>query len=282
MSNEWVGLDDEADVSQGSNGNVQYVGVIDTPDAATPEVRMPRRPVQRVTPSAKPVQSNGAVTRSGFVGGSKGREPMVYFPTESGAQVALNREAAANMSQSKLHNIDGKPALRVQPGTYVMVVPNRFPDDTPRRARPRRRGEDEMDLSGMGTVDAAQIMSSIGRILDPLATLGVGVGTLVTGEREAQRQAALEQQRITAQNDAAAAARQAAAAEQTRQHAENMARLRQQAAELAALGPTGGAAPGGVVASTGTSPIVWVVLGVVAIGGIGGLVWFLSSRKKSE
>lgn len=273
MSNDWVGLDDDMDASQGGTASgVQYVGVVETPDVSTPEVRVPRRPVQRVAPTARPIQSNGVVTRRG------GRAPdqMVYFPTESGAAVALNKEAASNMARSRVHDIDGKPALRIRPGQYIMVVAgNRFADDQqPRRRAPRRQAA---PVEGLGTDWAAFTQGLVGS----LAQLGTGVTTAVMGERQSQRQAETERLRIAAEADAAVAARQAAAREAQRVHEENMARLRQQQAELQAVSAGGGASTAAVVTG-GTSPVVWVVVAVAAIGGIGGLVWFLSNRKKSE
>ena len=281
MSNDWVGLDDDAGGSQ-QVGGTQYVGVVETPDA--PEVRAPRQPVRRVAPSARPVQNKSFVAREGSFRGSRKQESLVYFPTEFGAQVAINQEAAANMSKSKVHDVGGQRALRIQPGQYMVIVPeSRFPEEPPRRARRQRPAEDEM--SGMGTADAASIMASIGLVLDPLVDLGVGIAAGVAGSRRAEQEAALERLRIAASTEAAAAARQTATEEQRRQHTQNMARIRQQQAELNAInaGQTGAPSGSPVVAPTGgTSPVVWVAVAVVALGGIGGLVWFLSSRGKSE
>jgi len=66
-----------------------------------------------------------------------------------------------------------------------------------------------------------------------------------------------------------------------------MARIRQQQAELATLqqaqNQTAAASSAlGPVSGGGTSPVVWVLLAVVGLGGIGGLVWFLSSRKSKQ
>ena len=299
MSNDWVGLDDDMGVSQQAGGDVQYVGVVETPDE--PAVRVPRRPVQRVSPSARPVQNNGAIARGGMPSRGRQQEQMVYFPTESGAEVALNREATLNMARSKVHTVGGRTGLRIQPGQYLVIVPDsQMVEEAPRRAR--RRPVEELGTeddfnsllntlattgggtartgarSGVGTDWAAFAQGMVGS----LATLGTGIATAVVGERQSQREADLARQRMVAETDAATAARQAAVAEQQRAHAENMARLRQQAAELRAVNASGGGvAPAPSVVSGGTSPIVWVVVAVAALGGIGGLVWFLG-RKKSE
>lgn len=282
MSNDWVGLDDDAGGSQ-QVGGTQYVGVVETPDA--PEVRAPRQPVRRVAPSAKPVQNKSFVVRSGAARGPRQQESLVYFPTEFGAQVAINQEAAANMSKSKVHDVGGQRALRIQPGQYMVIVPeSRFPEEPPRRARRRPQDSSEEAMNGMGTMSAAEISRMIGGILTPLSEGAVGIAAAVTGERRSQREADLERLRIQTGADADAAARQTAVEEQQRQHTQNMARIRQQQAELNAInaGQTGAPSGSPVVAPGGTSPVVWVVVAVVALGGVGGLVWYLSSHKKSE
>ena len=146
-------------------------------------------------------------------------------------------------------------------------------------------GTGSRDRAGVGTANASGIMDSIGRILDPLARLGVGIATTVTGAQQAERRADLDRRRLELEAEAAAASRVTAAEAATQAHQENMARLRQAQAELAALQQTQSQAAALTTSGTtsgGTSPVVWVLLAVVGLGGIGGLVWFLSSRKSKK
>lgn len=322
MANDWDGLDEDLNGQQSfeEDEGVEYVGVLEDEDedaSVLEPVRAPRRPVQRVAPvqtvqngAAGPAMRNGAGAPR-VVGGANGKkEPLVYYPTETGSQVALNAEALENLRKSKLQDVGGKAAYRIQPGTYVMVVPGR----DPRRMPMQGVGTDDFDTllgqmartgsalpqqpstrssqrqSGVGTADAAGIMSSIGDILDPLARLGIGLATTITGSQQAERQAALDRRRLELEAEAATAARATAAEAATRAHRERMAQIRQQQAELAELQRTEDAAARAaasrepIMATTGggTSPVVWVLLALVGVGGIGGLIWYLSSKKKEK
>jgi len=309
MSNDWVGLDEDMDGQQSfdEEQDVEYVGVLEDEDedgSVLEPVRVPRRPVQRVAPVqsgvvAPPARNGVAAPR----GGNGRKESLIYYPTDTGAQVALNAEALRNIKKSKLQDVGGKMAYRIQPGTYVMVVPGH----DPRRMQPQGVGDIDPLLdqlartgsalptqqtrrqseqrSGTGTTDWAAFATGL---VGGLSELGVGIATTVTGAQQARREADLERLRLQQEAEASAAAREAAGTQARRQHEENMARIRQQRAELAELQRTedaaarAAAATGPVVAAGGTSPVVWVVLALVGLGGIGGLIWFLSSKKKKE
>lgn len=297
MSNDWAGLDDNMDASQPLEEGVQYIGMVEDDEPAQP-VRTPRRPVQRVAPA--PVRSPYPAQRPVVApGGGRRRsgreEPLIYYPTATGARLALNAEAVNNIRRAKPQSINGQPAYRIQPGQYVMVVPGRGP--APRVDEQAVGTFDDLlnDLAttgggtqsrrGVGTADAAGIMDSIGNILDPLARLGVGIATTVTGAQQAERQADLDRRRMEIEAEAAAASRVTANEAATRAHQETMARIQQERAELAELQRTQdqtAAARGALGPVGGTSPVVWILLAVVGIGGIGGLVWFLKSKKSKD
>jgi hypothetical protein len=298
MANDWAGLDDGTEASQSSDDNVEYIGMVESNEPEQP-VRTPRRPVQRVAPVSNSYPAQRPVVNPGGSGRRRGggEEPLIYYPTATGAQLALNAEAVNNIRRSKPQSINGQPAYRIQPGQYVMVVPGKGP--SPRVDESAVGTFDDLlnDLAttgggtagqraGVGT-DAAGWMSSIGQILDPLARLGIGIATTVTGSQQAERQASLDRRRLELEAEAAAAGRATAAETATRAHQETMARIRQQQAELATLqqaqNQTAAASSAlGPVSGGGTSPVVWVLLAVVGLGGIGGLVWFLSSRKSKQ
>lgn len=296
MSNDWAGLDDTTDASQPLEEGVQYIGMVEDNEPAQP-VRTPRRPVQRVAP-----MNSSAPVRRPMInpGGTRPRgsreEPLIYYPTATGAQLALNAEAVNNIRRARPQSIDGKPAYRIQPGQYVMVVPGRGPAPKVREAAVgtfddllnelATTGGGTQDRGGVGTVSATSVLDSIGRVLDPLVDLGLGIGRTVVGAEQAERQANLDRRRMELEAEAAAASRVTAAEAATRAHQENMARIRQAQAELAALQQTQSQTAAlqqttGAV-SGGTSPVVWVLLAVVGLGGIGGLIWFLSSKKSKK
>lgn len=294
MANDWAGLDDGANESEPMEAGVEYIGVVEQDEPAQP-VRTPRRPVQRVAapsrnyPAQRPMVDPGGGKRK-----NSGDEPLIYYPTATGAQLALNAEAVNNIRRARPQSINGQPAYRIQPGQYVMVVPGRGPapkvqeqavgtfDDLLSELATTGGGTSSQ-RTGVGSANAAGIMTSIGQMLDPLARLGVGIATTVTGAQQAERQAALDRRRLELEAEAAAASRVTAAEAATQAHQENMARLRQAQAELAALQQTQNqAAAMGPVAGGGTSTAVWVLLALVGLGGIGGLVWFLSSRKSKQ
>lgn len=300
MSNDWAGLDDTSDASQPLEEGVQYIGMVEDNEPAQP-VRTPRRPVQRVAPVSSSYPAQRPMVNPGGGRRMSGREePLIYYPTATGAQLALNAEAVNNIRRARPQSIDGKPAYRIQPGQYVMVVPGKGPaprvdesaagtfNDLLNDLATTGGGTASGDRSGLGTT-GAEWVASFGRLLDPLARLAVGVTTTVLGAEAAERQANLDRRRMEIEAEAAAASRVTAAEAATQVHQETMARIRQERAELAelqraqdqtaaaqsALGP---AAP----AAGGTSPVVWILLAVMGLGGIGGLVWFLSSRKSKK
>lgn len=293
MSNDWAGLDDTTDASQPLEEGVQYIGMVEDDKPAQP-VRTPRRPVQRVAPMNSSIPTRRPMINPGGTRPRGSREePLIYYPTATGAQLALNAEAVNNIRRARPQSIDGKPAYRIQPGQYVMVVPGRGPAPKVRESAVgtfddllnelATTGGGTQSRSGVGTADAAGIMDSIGNILDPLARLGVGIATTVTGAQQAERQADLDRRRMELEAEAAAASRVTATQAATRAHQENMARIRQAQAELAALQQTQGqAAAISSSAVSGTSPVVWILLAVVGLGGIGGLVWYLSNKKSKK
>jgi hypothetical protein len=184
------------------------------------------------------------------------------------------------MARSKVHAVGGQTGLRIKPGQYLVVVPNSpFAEEAPRRVRGRAAARAAArPVEGLGTTDWAAFTRGL---VGGLANLGTGIATAVVSERQSRRDTATERLRIQVEADAAAAARQAGLEEQQRSHNETMARLRQQQAELTAL-QQGGASSTVAAVSGGASPVVWVVVAIAAIGGIGGLVWYLRSRKKAE
>lgn len=294
MANDWAGLDDSMDESQNLEEGVQYIGMVEDNEPEQP-VRTPRRPVQRVAPVSSSYPAQRPVVAPGGVRRRTGREePLIYYPTATGAQLALNAEAVNNIRRAKPQSINGQPAYRIQPGQYVMVVPGRGP--APRVDESSAGTFDDLlnsmatttpggstrsrDVSGVGTFD----ISTLTNILDPLAELGIGIATTVTGAQQAQRRDATERLRIQTEADAATAARSAAADQAERVHQETMERIRQGTEDLQALQQQQAQAASSILPSTGggTSPVVWVLLAVVGLGGIGGLIWFLSSKKSEK
>lgn len=283
--NDWNELDEEMNSSQVED-DVQYVGLEEDEgeELVRQPVRAPRRPVQRV----RPMQNGNdyAMPRNGVVSRSNGngtKEPFTYYPTIDGTNLKMNDEALTNLSKAKLQDIDGKPAYRIQPGTYVMVVPGKNP----------RRQDQQMGFGTNGDTPATTAQrqpttwESVANLFGEIAHIGTSIGETVVGARREREQAATDRLRMQIEAEASAASRRDASAESRRVHEERMAEIRQSQAELAELQRTQAAAdavaalaPATGPAVAGISPVVWVVLALVGVGGIGGLIWFLTREKK--
>jgi len=259
---DWGILDDN---SLDTDGDVEYVGMADDDDV--PPVRVPRRPVQRAaravrrTAQRRPMQPQ------------KTKNGMYHMPTASGAEVAMNAEAIENMRNGGLHDVGGRTAMRVQPGTYVTYGPGRGPS-----------GQPGVGIGGMGL----DFDFDIGEIVGGVAELTTAIGQTVIGARTQRQEAELAAEALRLENEAAAEARLIAERENVREHQLRLAEIRQQQQELEELRRTQAqleqeqaqyAATTPAVAGGGASPVVWVLLAVVGIGGVGALVWFLTKDK---
>ena len=279
MSN-WDILGDDS-VSTSANDDVEYVGMVEEEDV--PPVRVPRRPVRRVSRPMRRATNRAPAYAPGpqptkpmkpMQPMSNGKEQLFYMPTESGAEVALNAEALQNMQAGGVQEIGGRTARRIQPGTYVTYGPGHGPS-----------GHMSGGMGG-GMGDDIDVGALVGGIGSGISDLIGAIGQTVVSSREQRLQAELERERLQAEQEAAAAAREVAEAESEREHELAMERLRQRQEELAELQRTGAqldsGAPPPVLQQQGTSPVVWVLLAVLGIGGIGGIVWFATRKKDDE
>lgn len=311
MSN-WDILGDDS-MNTNSDEDVEYVGMVDDD---TPQVKVPRRPVRRTSqatipsyrPSAKPMRPMKPMTPMTPKSDS---DAMVYMPTASGAQVAMNTEAVQNLNTSSIYDVGGRAGRRIQPGMYVTYGPGHGPSGHLSDGMGGGLGTNGLydEIIGGSAVNP-QYDYDFGN--DPAANqqrgggfdiggliggIGSGIGDVIgsiTGSvvnvREQRAQAELLREQMQIEQEAATAARQIGEREAAREHELAMERIRQRQAELEELQRTGaaldeqrGAYPATPPPSDGgVSPVVWVLLAVVGVGGLGGVVWLLTRNKKED
>jgi hypothetical protein len=204
---------------------------------------------------------------------------MYHLPTMMGVEVAMNDEAIQNMRTGGVHDIGGRPARRVRPGTYVTYGPGRGPS-----------GHASVGMGGNGMGD----LDWIGDVVGGVAAATGAIFTGVTGLRGQRLEAELAAEQLRIEQEAEKEAREYAAQESERDFQLRMEEIRQQTqaqmAELQALRETGAqldeargqygtTLPSANGAAAGVSPVVWVLLAVVGIGGIGTVVWLLTRDK---
>jgi hypothetical protein len=282
--NDWGILDDS---SVSANGDVEYVGMADDD---TPPVRVPRRPVRRASAASIPAYNRPRSSQTSIPAYNRptrhpmhpmqpGQDDLYHLPTSTGAEVAMNAEAIQNMRTGGVHDIGGRTARRVQPGTYVTYGPGRGPSGHPGIG---------MGGNGMGDLDW------IGDVVGGVAAATGAIFTGVTGLRGQRLEAELAAEQLRIEQEAEKEAREYAAQESERDFQLRMEEIRQQTqaqmAELQALRETGAqldeargqygtTLPPVNGAAAGVSPVVWVLLAVVGIGGVGTVVWLLTKDK---
>lgn len=288
--------------------DVEYVGVIEE-DA--PPVQEPRRPmrqtVRRVAPRRMPTDqtfypvAQNRRHQNGVVGApNRDQEDLVsYVNMPHGKQLGLTPEAVERLQTTPMTRLNGQMSQRIEPGTYVMYGPS--------RAEKMGMGTNgdpwsTEGLPGFQTADAASSAAYesqtsggtgwLGDLFGAVATLGSGIATAVAGSQASRREAETERLRIAAETEAAASARDIAFQEARLEHAERLAEieagaaeletLRAQAEEAAALRSQVSQAPvvtGG--GGGGGSPVVWILVGLLGLGAVGGVIYFVT-RKKDE
>lgn len=305
MSN-WDILGDDS-VSTSANDDVEYVGMADDEDV--PQVRVPRRPVRRVSRAAATIPAPRANRQARPLAPKNGKEPLFYMPTESGAELAVNADALQNMHTGGLHDVGGRTALRVQPGTYVTYGPGRGPsghlsggmgggmgtnglyDEIIATQTPTTPNYDydfgtdpTVGQNGGNGFDIGGLVGGIGTGIGEMIS---AIGQTVVGSRRQREEAEIAREQMRLEDEAARDARSVAEREAQREHELTLERIRQRQEELEELQRTGaaleerrGAYPAAPPA-VGVSPVVWVLLAVLGIGGIGGVIWF-ATRKKEE
>lgn len=304
MSN-WDILDDN-----GGTGDeeVEYVGVIEEDEPAVQEPRRPRQNVRRVAPRRMPTDQTFYPVaqkknhQNGVVGSpNRDFEDLVsYVDMPHGKQLGLTPEAIERLQTTPMTRLNGQVSQRIEPGTYVMYGPN--------RAEKMGMGTDPWSTEGQPgyqSADAAasaayesQTSSGIGGWVDSLiggiATFGSSVAESIAAGRISRREARTERLRIEAERQADADARDIAFQTAQLEHEENIARieaqaeeletLRTQAEEAAALRRQAGSqAP--VVGNTGTSggsPVVWIIAGLLGLSAVGGVIYFVTRKKDDD
>ena len=264
------------DILGGNGGNdnddeeVEYVGVIEE-DA--PPVQEPRRNVRRVAPRRMPMdQPVYAVSRSmrnqnGVVGApNRDEEDLVsYVNIPYGKQLGLTPEAIDRLQNTPMTSMNGQMSQRLEPGTYVMYGPNRT-----------------NDMSGMGTNDAP---GWIGGLIEGVSTLTAGITGAAVTSAASRREADTARYLAELERDAASEARQWAFQEAQLEQSVRLAEIEQAGQELAVLQEQAAAAaaleaaaPTTVVASTGTSPVVWILVALLGVGAVGGIIYAVSKK----
>ena len=283
MSN-WGILDDN---SVSANGDVEYVGMSN--DDGVP-VRVPRRPVRRASQASIPAYSRPAPSPRHPLKPSK--DNLYHLPTATGDSVAMNDEAIQNMRSGGVHDIGGRAARRVQPGTYITYGPDRGPS-----------GHLGVGMGGMGTDDDDDDNGDsggfdVGGMFESILTGGAALVSSITGGvatiREQRTSAELAAEGLRLEDEAARESRYIAERENVRAHQLRLADIRLQQEELVELRRTQAqleeeqaqydattlTLP--VNGAGGVSPVVWVLLAMVGVGGIGAFVWLLTKDKDEE
>ncbi|MHC4297775.1 MAG: hypothetical protein ACYS7Y_10780 [Planctomycetota bacterium] len=266
------------------DASVEYVGVIEEEVSPVQEPRSPRQNVCRVAPTDQefyPVYGNRA-HRNGVVGApNRDEEDLVsYVDIPHGKQLGLTSEAIERLQQTPMTSLNGQMSQRIEPGTYVMYGPNRAEQ-----------------MSGMGAAGAAGATTSAGAtgsssgllsdIMGAVGQIGGSITGAVAAGAQSRREADIERLRIETEAASAAEARQWAFQEAQLEQsvrlaeieagAEELAVLREQAEAAAALEAQVALAPTAIVTS-GTSPVVWILVALLGVGSVGGIIWAVSKK----
>jgi len=288
---------------------VEYVGVIEEDVPAVQEpTRAPRKNVRRVAPRRMPTDqtfypvAQNKRHQNGVVGSpNRDQEDLVsYVNMPHGKQLGLTPEAVDRLQTTPMTELNGQMSQRIEPGTYVMYGPSRAD-----KMGMGTNGDpwSTEGLPGFQTADAASSAAYesqtsggtgwLGDLFGAVATLGSGIATAVAGSQASRREARVERLRIAAEQEAAQSAREAAFQQAQLEHEENLARieagaeeleaLRAQAEEAAALRRQAGSQPP-VVGNTrgGGSPVVWIVAGLLGLGAVGGVIYFVTRKKNKD
>ena len=285
---------------------VEYVGVIEE-DA--PPVQEPTRParqtVRRVAPRRMPTDqtfypvAQNRRHQNGVVGApNRDQEDLVsYINMPHGKQLGLTPEAVERLQTTPMTRLNGQMTQRIEPGTYVMYGPSRaagmgdlFDDIIDTQTAMGTNGDTATPAAPAAGGSSGP--SWLGDLFGAVASLGSGIATAVERGQTSRREEATERLRIAAETEAAASARDIAFQEAQLEHAERLAEieagaaeletLRAQAEEAAALRSQVSQAP--VVGQTGGgggSPVVWIIVGLLGLGAVGGVIYFVT-RKKDE
>jgi hypothetical protein len=290
---------------------VEYVGVIEEDAPAVQEPRRAaRQTVRRVAPRRMPTDqtfypvAQNRRHQNGVVGApNRDMEDLVsYVNMPHGKQLGLTPEAVERLQTTPMTRLNGQMTQRIEPGTYVMYGPSRaggmgdlFDDII--GTQDRIAAQQGMGTNGGAVSTAAAGGGSpswLGDLFGAVANLGSGIATAVSSGQASRREAETERLRIEAENEAAASARDIAFQEAQLEHAERIAEIEAGAAELeilraqteeaAALRNQAAQAPPVVTGGGGggSSPVVWIIVGLLGLGAVGGVIWFVSKKKDED
>jgi hypothetical protein len=286
---------------------VEYVGVIEEDAPAVQEPRRAaRQTVRRVAPRRMPTDqtfypvAQNRRHQNGVVGApNRDMEDLVsYVNMPHGKQLGLTPEAVERLQTTPMTRLNGQMTQRIEPGTYVMYGPSRaagmgdlFDEIIDTQTAMGTNGDTSTPAAPAAAGGGSP--SWISGLIQGVASLGTGIASAVATGQASRREAETERLRIAAETEAAASARDIAFQEAQLEHAERLAEieagaaeletLRAQAEEAAALRNQAAQAPPVVTGGGGggTSPVVWIVVGLLGLGAVGGVIWFVS-RKKDE
>lgn len=278
------------------NEEVEYVGVIED-DA--PPVREPMRPerrnVRRVAPQQMPmdqaVHSIPQDYRRGAVGApNRDEEDLVsYVDMPHGKQLGLTPEAIDRLQKAPVTSMNGQMSQRIEPGTYVMYGPSRADglgalgqDKTAPATgggavyrsipQPKQQQQQEEQSSLWGDLAGA-----IGGFGGSLAT-AIGAGAQHRREMDLARYQAEIEHEVA--SEAAQIGLQETMLQQQVQLAEIAAGSSQMEELQAQLAARQSGAPPVVSGGGGTSPVVWILVALLGVGGVGGIIYVASKKKK--
>jgi hypothetical protein len=307
MSNwDILGVNNDVDDEE----DVEYVGVIEE-DA--PQVQEPTRPmrqtVRRVAPRRMPTNqpfypvAHNRRHQNGVVGSSnRDQEDLVsYVNIPGGKQLGLTPEAVERLATTPMTRLNGQMTQRIEPGTYVMYGPNRAegmgdlydeiiggpavnPNQGSQQAFTHTEWAQPAQQSGGG------FSSWAGELFGAIAEVGTTVTQAIHGGATSRREAETERLRIEAEREAGASAREIAFQETQLAHDERIEQIRAGAAEVEALRAqqeeaaalrSQAPASQAPIMTSGGSPIVWILVGLLGLGAVGGVIYFVT-RKKDE
>jgi hypothetical protein len=288
--------------------DVEYVGVIeeDAPPVQEP-ARQARQTVRRVAPRRMPTDqtfypvAQNRRHQNGVVGApNRDQEDLVsYVDMPYGKQLGLTPEAVERLQTTPMTRLNGQMTQRIEPGTYVMYGPSRAAsmNGLDGQQGMGTNGDTSQPFTHSAPAVQQQGGSSpswISGLIQGIASLGTGIASAVATGQASRREAETERLRIAAETEAAASARDIAFQEAQLEHAERIAEieagaaeletLRAQAEEATALRNQAAQAPPVVTGGGGggSSPVVWIIVGLLGLGAVGGVIWFVSKKKDED
>jgi hypothetical protein len=271
----WQGLGDDFDGMYGDDGNddVEYVGVIEeesvsgmgsngvrpVPSTVSRMRMRPRSPVPTATPQPMPPD----------------QPSPVVVPTASG-EVRLNPDAVRMVQKSPTMEMGGKAVKRAEPGVYLVMQPSRW--------NQLGQAPVEAAYAGLGTNNSGGF--NVGGLISGILETGSEITGSVLQYQQSQAELRARREAERAAREAeleAARSERASASEQAQREFElQMERIRtlREAGREEEARAVEEQLP--VAASTGTSPVVWVLGALVLAGGVGAVVYFVTKKDKDK